>query len=222
METKKVYQSIRSVASELSKRGIGKNRKNQQQGYMFRGIDDLYNELAPVLVENNLVILPNHLSRSVSERPNKTGDSLIFTVVLETEFTFLNTEDNSFHTIKIFGEAMDSADKATNKAMSVAYKYAMIQAFCIPIVGEENEADSHTYHIKPNTTGDINKVQSKKEAAPKFAKVDELQPFTAEKYAKLLELHETDPELCKKLEAHYRITSENKAQFKKDTGKDWK
>jgi hypothetical protein len=102
-------------------------------------------------------------------------------------------------------------------ALTYARRYSL--SACFGVIQEDDDANGAT---NLRTTGDINKVQSKKEAAPKFAKVDELQPFTAEKYAKLLELHETDPELCKKLEAHYRITSEIKAQFKKDTGKDWK
>jgi hypothetical protein len=101
-------------------------------------------------------------------------------------------------------------------ALTYARRYSL--SACFGVIQEDDDANGAT---NLRTTGDINKVQSKKEAAPKFAKADELQPFTAEKYAKLLELHETDPELCKKLEAHYRITSEVKAQFKKDTGKDW-
>lgn len=101
-------------------------------------------------------------------------------------------------------------------ALTYARRYSL--SACFGVIQEDDDANGAT---NLRTTGDINKVQSKKESAPKFAKADELQPFTAEKYAKLLELHETDPELCKKLEAHYRITSEVKAQFKKDTGKDW-
>jgi hypothetical protein len=102
-------------------------------------------------------------------------------------------------------------------ALTYARRYSL--SACFGVIQEDDDANGATNNLR--TTGDINKVQSKKEAAPKFSKADELQPFTAEKYAKLLELHETDPELCKKLEAHYRITSEVKAQFKKDTGKDW-
>ena len=43
---------------------------------------------------------------------------------------------------------MDSADKATNKAMSAAYKYAAIQAFCIPTEGD-NDADATTHEVAP-------------------------------------------------------------------------
>jgi hypothetical protein len=50
----------------------------------------------------------------------------------------------------MYGEAMDSGDKATNKAMSAAYKYACMQAFSIPTEGD-NDADAHTHEVKPAT-----------------------------------------------------------------------
>ena len=129
--TMNVYQCIAAVAAEIAHEGIGKNRKNQQQGYSFRGIDDVYNALAPVIAKHGLVILPRCLNRDVTERPNKSG-GVIFSVTVDAEFDFVSSHDGSKHTVKTYGEAMDSADKATNKAMSAAYKYAAFQTFCIP------------------------------------------------------------------------------------------
>ena len=45
---------------------------------------------------------------------------------------------------------MDSGDKATNKAMSAAYKYAALQTFCIPTEGD-NDADATTHEVKAHT-----------------------------------------------------------------------
>jgi hypothetical protein len=140
MTTTKVYAGIVAVQAELCKDGIGKDRKNTQQGFMFRGIDDLYNALAPILAKNQLCVLPRMTGRTMTERQAKSGGAL-YDVVVEAEFDIVSAEDGSKHTIKTFGEAMDSADKATNKAMSAAYKYAAIQAFCIPTEGD-NDADS--------------------------------------------------------------------------------
>jgi ERF superfamily len=137
-----VYKSITAVMTGLAKEGITKDRKNKEQGYQFRGIDDVYNALSGLLSENNLCILPRVLSRDMKERQSKNGGAL-FNVVVEVEFDFVNAEDGSKHTVKTYGEAMDSADKATNKAMSAAYKYACIQAFCIPTEGD-NDADATT------------------------------------------------------------------------------
>jgi ERF superfamily protein len=144
-----VYAKIAAVSAELAQVGISKGRRNQQQGYSFRGIDDVLNALAPMLANHGLVILPRCLSRTSTERETKTGGTLFYSVV-EAAFDFVAAVDGSVHTAVTFGEAMDSADKSTNKAMSAAYKYAAILAFCIPVVGED--ADATTHEVAPRST----------------------------------------------------------------------
>lgn len=141
----KVYKAINAIQSALSKTGILKDRKNSQQGYNFRGIDDVYNALSPLLSEHGLVILPRAISRTATEKQSKAGGLLNF-VVVEVEFDFISSEDGSRHTVKMYGEAMDSADKATNKALSAAYKYACLEAFAIPTEAD-NDADATTHEI---------------------------------------------------------------------------
>jgi len=143
----KVYQAISAVMADLAVEGIGKDRKNEQQGYKFRGIDDVYNALSSTLSKNGLLMLPRVLSREVVERISAKG-SVLFYVTVEAEFDLVASEDGSRHTIKTYGEAMDSGDKATNKAMSAAFKYAAMQAFCIPTEGD-NDADATTHAVKP-------------------------------------------------------------------------
>lgn len=143
----KVYASISQVSARLAKEGISKDRNNNQQGYKFRGIDDVLNALAPLLSESSLVILPEVLERECVERQTKHGGTLFY-VTTKVRYTFVNTEDFSKHESVVYGEAMDSADKATNKAMSAAYKYLAIQAFCIPTEGD-NDADATTHEVTP-------------------------------------------------------------------------
>lgn len=145
-ETKSVYQLIATVAGELSHIGISKTQRNQQgAGYNFRGIDDVYNAVGPLLAKHGLVILPRCIKRELVERLSAQGKALFY-VTVDAEFDFVSSEDNSVHTVKMYGEAMDSGDKATNKAMSAAYKYAMFQAFCIPTAGD-NDADASTHEV---------------------------------------------------------------------------
>jgi hypothetical protein len=145
----KVYQAICRVQGDLARIGIGKNHTNSQgSGYKFRGIDDVYNAIAPLLYTHGLCILPRMISRSVSERTSAKGSQLFY-VTVEAEFDFVAVEDGSTHVVRTFGEAMDSGDKATNKAMSAAYKYACFQAFAIPVDGTDSEKDS--YEVKKNT-----------------------------------------------------------------------
>lgn len=147
----KVYEAINKVQAALAKEGISKSRKNAQQGYAFRGIDDVYNALAPKLAEHGLCILPRVLSRFCEERQTKAGSTLFY-VTVEVEFDFVAAEDGSKHVVKTYGEAMDSADKATNKAMSAAFKYACIQAFAIPTEGDLDADEITPAEVIPKAT----------------------------------------------------------------------
>ena len=102
----KVYQAINKVQAELATLGITKDRRNNQgTGYNFRGIDDVYNTVAPLLSKHGLCILPRVLSRDCVERQSKNGGTLFYTTV-EVEFDFVSSEDASKHVVKTFGEAM--------------------------------------------------------------------------------------------------------------------
>lgn len=160
-----VYAKIAAVQGELSKIGIAKNRRNSQgSGYNFRGIDDVYSALSPLLAQHGLVIVPRIVRREVVERSSRGGGALFY-VTVHAEFDFISADDGSIHTAATFGEAMDSGDKATNKAMSAAYKYAAFMTFAIPTEGD-NDADATTHEIvaerpakpaaKPQIEGPIN------------------------------------------------------------------
>ena len=145
----KVYQAIGAVSRALSKDGIGKGRTNSQQGYKFRGIDDILKSLSAALVDAGLVILPRCTHREVVERTTAKGGAL-FNVTCAVEFDLVSVEDGSKHTVCTYGEAMDSADKATNKAMSAAYKYLALLVFCIPTeTTPDTDADFTTHEVKP-------------------------------------------------------------------------
>src|ERR1700685_956611 len=117
----KVYTAIARVMAEVGKAGISKERKNEQQGYKFRGIDDVYNALNGFMSAAGFCILPQVLNRSVAERTTQKG-GVLFYVVLDMNFDLVCAEDGSKHSISVVGEAMDSGDKATNKVMSAAYQ----------------------------------------------------------------------------------------------------
>src|SRR5690606_10840527 len=157
----KVYLAIAEVSAKLAQQGISKDRKNDQQGYKFRGIDDVYNALAPLLSAHKLCILPTVLERECVERTTAKG-TVLFYVTVKVRFDIVSAEDGSKHEIVTFGEAMDSGDKATNKAMSAAYKYAAMQAFCIPTEGD-NDADATTHEVK--TVVDLEAVDKLSKAA---------------------------------------------------------
>ncbi len=144
----KVYSAIAAVARSMGQDGISKGRKNVQQGYQFRGIDDVLNALSSALIAAGLVILPRVTERTVTERETKAGGALFYTTV-RVEFDLVATEDGSRHTVVTYGEAMDSGDKSTNKAMSAAYKYLALLTFCIPTeASPETDADFTTHEVQ--------------------------------------------------------------------------
>jgi ERF superfamily len=144
-----VYKAIVSVMSEIGITGISKNRNNAQQGYKFRGIDDVYNELNPLFSKHNLLLLPNVKDRVQIERLSAKGTPLFYTSVT-VEFTLVCAIDGTSAIITTVGEAMDSADKSSNKALSAAYKYAAMMLFCIPTEAD-NDSDATTHDIAPQS-----------------------------------------------------------------------
>lgn len=194
MEIPKVYAAISAVMAVMAKEGISKDRKNQQQGYNFRGIDDVYNALGKVMAENGLVILPRVVAKEREERTTSKGGMLMYTV-LTVEFDLVSSEDGSKHTVCMVGEAMDSADKSSNKAQSAALKYAALQVFMIPTEGD-NDADATTHEVSSNHgKADAQKQPTKNDAARGV--YDALQKqMRGIKTAKELAEWWTDPE-CK-------------------------
>ena len=67
-------------------------------------------------------------------------------MTVKCEFDFVAAEDGASHCVTVYGEAMDSGDKAKNKAMSAAMKYACLQTFCVPTEGD-NDADATTHEV---------------------------------------------------------------------------
>lgn len=137
MSAPSVYAAINAVTAELAQRGIAKARVNQADDYTYRSIDDLLDRLAPLLAKHRLCVLPRVLERSVTERKDE-GQHLLIHVAVRVKYKLVSVEDGSSHSIEAYGEALDPGDKATAKAVSAAYKSAMIQTFCIPISGAED------------------------------------------------------------------------------------
>lgn len=148
-----VIRAMNLVSARLAEEGISKSRSNSQQGYKFRGIDEVLNALSVIIASEKLVIIPHVQTREITERQTKSG-GVLFSVVVRVDYTFVSADDGSREIVGPFdGEAMDSADKATNKAMSAAYKYMAIQTFCIPTEGD-NDADATTHEVVPAAGGE--------------------------------------------------------------------
>ena len=143
-----VYAAINAVQREISITGISKdNATTGGAKFKFRGIDDVYNALSPIIAKHSLIIAPRYSDRALVERKSSNGNSLFY-ITVTGHFDFISMVDGSKHTVTTFGEAMDSGDKGTNKAMAIAHKYALLQVFAIPTEGD-NDPDNYTHHPQP-------------------------------------------------------------------------
>ncbi len=152
-----VYRAISAITADLAKVGIAKSQRNESQGFAFRGIDQVYDALAPLLPKHGLVVIPNVLDRQVTERQTTRGGTL-FSVVVTVQYDFVSVADGSRHCAVSVGEAMDSGDKATNKALSAAFKYAVFQTFCIPTEAQDADAETPPDSLpleRPATRGSV-------------------------------------------------------------------
>lgn len=161
-----IYESITAIMNESI--AIGKEKQNKQQGFKYRGIDDVMNTFYPLLSKHKVFVVPRVLEQIREERLSKQGGNLIYSI-LKIEYTFY-AEDGSSVSAVVIGEGMDSADKASNKAMAVGMKYAMFQVFCIPT---EEMPDSDSETPPPSTP-----KKEEKKVVP--FKVEEPKPMTLE------------------------------------------
>lgn len=123
-----IYESIAAIMQEIP--AVGKEKRNKEQGFMYRGIDDVMNALQPLLSKYKVFVVPDVMEQTREERAAKSGRNLLYSI-LKIKFTFF-AEDGSSVSAVVIGEGMDTADKASNKAMAVGMKYALFQVFCIP------------------------------------------------------------------------------------------
>ena len=191
MEKLEVYKAISSITDELAEKGIKKEQVNKTQGYKFRGIDDIYNTLAKLLAKYELCIIPNILDRKTEERQTLKGGCLFYTVV-KAEYKFISAKDGSTHIAVVYGEAMDSADKSTNKAMSAAYKYLCLQTFCIPTEGD-NDSDAETpeplsLYASSTQIEEIEKLKIDKIKLCQYYGITSLKGLTREQAQKAIEM----------------------------------
>lgn len=153
MENPQIYKALAAISKEIG--AIEKSQKNVQQNFMFRGIDQVMNTLHPLLVEFGVFIVPEIIETHREERLTKTGGTLIYTThKIRYHFTAI---DGSEVCATVMGEGMDSADKSSNKAMAVAFKYACFQMFCIPT---GKMAMDYAYRYTPENSVSLGQIKT--------------------------------------------------------------
>ena len=163
-----IYKAIAGVMEDIGVVGKEKVFKSNQGSYMFRGIDDVMNALYPAMVKNKVFVVPVILEQIREVRTSRSGTAM-YVSICKIQYDFF-AEDGSSVSAVVIGEGMDTGDKATNKAMSIAFKYACFQVFCIP-TEEMIDPDSE----RPELEGDKKAGNKQKATAKKTTPITQIQ-----------------------------------------------
>lgn len=212
MESKLIYSKLLAVMKGVG--AVGKDRKNQSQGYNFRGIDDVMNELHEKFSEQGILVLTDIIEQRREERTTKTGGIMLYSVNTY-RFTFV-AEDGSFVVVTQVGEGMDSGDKASNKAASVALKYALLFMFLIP-TEDAKDPENDSQELKAQKQQD--KALSAKPASTKTPqRLAPDSPNWASTIKALKEKGKTKEDWNSTIKANYLITDNDEKTLFSEVG----
>jgi hypothetical protein len=179
-QPKLIFQKMSAVMRDI--KAVTKDQKNTAQGFKFRGIDQFVNALYPALTKHGVFMVPRcekeeHELKEVTRSSGKSGVDKHVTLMMS--YTFFAEDGSWVCAGPIPAEGLDSGDKATNKALSAALKYALIQTFSVP-TEDMAEADLDTPEIGTvkATPAIANAVGKEIAASPE---VDKLVPETVKK-----------------------------------------
>lgn len=140
----KVHEAMARVMEDVQ--AVAKSDRNSSQGFNFRGIDSVLNAVAPALRKHGVIVMPvveNYDYQTVEIGKNRTA---MGHVIVKVRYVFIGPEgDNAY--CDVVGEAMDSGDKAVAKAMSVAFRIALLQSLALPT--DEPDPDASSYERAP-------------------------------------------------------------------------
>lgn len=139
-----IHAAILDAMRAIAKTGIAKLKKADLGGARvnYRGIDDAMNEMSGILIRCGITVTPRYSDVQITERikgDQKDAKAIRFALV-KGHFTFAAADKSSVK-CEVYGEAMDSGDKALTKAQSVAFRTALFQQFVVPTMAIDPEAD---------------------------------------------------------------------------------
>jgi hypothetical protein len=164
-EAPSIAHALAAVMAQV--REVRKTETNSQQGFKFRGIDAVVNAVGPALRDHGVIVVPDVLANehgTVEVGRNRTP---MGHVKVHVRYSFYGPAGDSIQ-CSVVAESMDSGDKATAKAMSVAFRTALLQALCLPT--DEPDPDSQVYERSPGRSYDEDaRVPEQRPADPAVA-----------------------------------------------------
>jgi len=126
---------VRCMAAVMGSVGAVPKGHKMEAGpakYRYRSIEDVVPAVHAALVEHGVVVVPRVIESRFDEIDRGPNKSRMYRTLLTVEHVFYGPAGDSVAAITV-GEAMDTSDKSSNKAMTAALKYALIEALMIPL-----------------------------------------------------------------------------------------
>ena len=135
----KIYGAIVSIMENIEAIEKKRTAKGNKFSYTYRGIDDVFNALQPLMIKFKVFCLPK--LRNIDSTVEASGSLVMKRSIITMDYHFVSAEDGSEIVVSIAGEGVDNGDKSLSKAFSTAFKYACFQLFCIPTEGEMKDSE---------------------------------------------------------------------------------
>lgn len=142
-KTLTVHEALAAVMDDV--RAVAKGDFNSHQNFNFRGIDAVMNAVGPALRAHKVMVVPDVISAAYETVQTTTGKASTACRV-HVAYTFYGPAGDELRTT-VIGESWDAGDKAAPKAMSVAFRTALLQSLCLPT--HDPDPDSHSYERAP-------------------------------------------------------------------------
>ena len=190
-----IYLAMVNVMRDIDP--IAKSNRNQAQGFNFRGIDDIYNELNSVMANHGVFSMPEVLGATQKEVPTKSGGVMQYEC-LTMKYTFYAVDGSNVSAI-VYGVGSDTGDKAANKAMAIAHKYALLQAFCIP-TKEEKDPDAQSHERAPSQP-------AKPSSTPTSGAGNYIKLISEAQRKRMFAVSKGNADICKKVQERHGFSS---------------
>ena len=139
-------------------------------------------EVRAKFIEQGLVILPIEQDIDVRaiEKKDKAGDIVTagYLTTVNTKYRIVDTDSGEFVVVASSGQGVDSQDKGSGKAMTYAFKYALLRSLAIPTGDDPDKISSE--QITDEQDKELGIKDTKKDPDP--VKLD--TPEQTEKYLK--------------------------------------
>ncbi len=139
-KTPGIYTAMAAILADFPV--VGKENKNPSQGYNYRGVDDAYAHLHPLLAKHGVFTSVTKLNVRFESAGETAKGKAQTRCILEGVLSFIYGADGSYVPVAIAGEGVDMTDKALMKARANAIKYAIWETFVVPTWEEEKDSEA--------------------------------------------------------------------------------